>query len=1013
MKKFKSKPTATKRIVLSLTAFFVGLLSGLAQPLASSEVYHVVQTNDKPARLIAAQDGGFWEVGTTSDKRGYLTKRSSCGQPLWTKTYLKGTGTTFNAAVELPSGEIYAVGQCDNCAAGDSTSKGLVLKIAPDGQLLKDTTLGLPLFAATAGDVIATSTGNIAVALRAQVGTFLAPTDAVLAVLTPALHPLLWKRLHHLYYDHVSALTQTLDGRFVLCGASNQLLFDPPLAHIFCANADGSLQWKYTSPYPNSRFHDVTITNDGRVVAVGYRYIDSITQVGLLVALNGNTGEVLVEKTNSSPQTSAQSIEKIDNGYLLGGQTGSKLWVVLLNELFEIAEEFYDAHWQVVSMTNALPLSPDGRSWAFVARGVVFPIGHIVFLRNIRPGHRIHLTEAPADRQLLPRSLVTNSATAFIKGRLLSPYPYDSLELYLWRDGTLQTVQKKPVHSDLVEFGADIPAELAEYTLQLYGIKNQRRYLETEACDIVAGDAYLIQGQSNAVAGIPLALLTDPTIDHAYRHHTSPFIRTFGLLSKDDTLYTWRKEQAPLFYRYADNFIGQWGLVLAKSIVDQYGVPVAILNGAIGGISIDSMMPHPDDPTDVGKPYGRFLKRVKTSGLLPHLRAIFMFQGETNAGGGYYDSADKYYKKFVALDQAWRRDFPSLSHRYLFQIRPGAYWIGATRETCLQIAEAQRRIAETIPNWQIMSTTGMNHDGTHYYYDNGYKRAGNDLFRLVAHDLYGAPPVANMYPPTVEEAWFPTCDSTRIYLVMRHASDTYFWTPNWEDDFILENSPNAQVIGGEVQGHYIVLHLNQSPGESFRGLSYASHPGGSEAPVKNANGIGMLMFFRFPVKAAPPLALSDTIVVADKGQNDGAIGVTATGGFPPYQYQWSNGQSGPNLQNLGAGTYTLTLSDAVGCTRAFTVEVPRIVSTRPLGDGPTGSASVFPNPFNTHLQVIPPDNTDCLLRITDILGREMFNARIPADAPLYIDTQHWPANLYIAHVQVGGTIVSRHKLIKP
>jgi hypothetical protein len=1012
MKKFKSKPTATKRIVLSLTAFFVGLLSGLAQPLASSEVYHVVQTNDKPSRLIAAQDGGFWEVGTTSDKRGYLTKRSSCGQPLWTKTYLKGTGTTFSAAVELPSGEIYAVGQCDNCAAGDSTSKALVLKIAPDGQLLKDTTLGLPLFAATAGDVIATSTGNIAVALTAQRGIFLKPTDAVLAVLNPTLKTLSWKQLHHLNYDTVSALTKTPDDGFVLCGASYQPPLGPRQAHIFRTDANGNLLWKYISDHLNSLFNDVTITEDGRIVAAGYRHMNDSVKIGYLAVLDGNTGQLLAEKTIESASTLVRSIEKLDNGYLLGGQTGSKLWVVLLNELFEIAEEFYDAHWQDdVSMTNALPLSPNGRSWAFVAKGMVFSIKHTVFLRNIRPGHRIHLTEAPADRQLLPRSLVTNSATAFIKGRLPSPYPYDSLELYLWRDGTLQTVQKKPVHSDLVEFGADIPAELAEYTLQLYGIKNQRRYLETEACDIVAGDAYLIQGQSNAVAGIPLL---DPTAEHAYRYHTSPFIRNFGLLSKDDTLYTWRKEQAPLFYRYADNHIGQWGLVLAKSIVDQYGVPVAILNGGIGGISIDSMMLHPNDPTDVSKPYGRFLKRVKTSGLLPHLRAIFMFQGETNAGGAYWDSADKYYNKFVALDQAWRRDFPSLSHRYLFQIRPGAYWIGATRETCLQIAEAQRRIAETIPNWQIMSTTGMNHDSTHFYYRNGYERAGNDLFRLVAHDLYGAPPVANMYPPTVEEAWFPTCDSTRIYLVMRHASDTYFWTPNWEDDFILENSPNTQVIGGEVQGHRIVLHLNQSPGKSFRGLSYASHPGGSEAPVKNANGIGMLMFFRFPVKAAPPLALSDTIVVADKGQNDGAISVAATGGFPPYHYRWSNGQSGPNLQNLGAGTYTLTLSDAAGCIQTFVIEVPRTVSAQQPGDDQVGGFPFFPNPFSSHLQVTPPANSDCLLRITDALGREMFSARITAsDAPFYINTHNWPANLYIAYVQIGSVTVSCHRLVKP
>ncbi len=46
---------------------------------------------------------------------------------------------------------------------------------------------------------------------------------------------------------------------------------------------------------------------------------------------------------------------------------------------------------------------------------------------------------------------------------------------------------------------------------------------------------------------------------------------------------------------------------------------------------------------------------------------------------------------------------------------------------------------------------------------------------------------------------------------------------------------------------------------------------------------------------------------------DGVIGVQAIGGTAPYQYQWSNGSNLPSIDNLCAGIYTVTITDANGC----------------------------------------------------------------------------------------------------
>lgn len=86
------------------------------------------------------------------------------------------------------------------------------------------------------------------------------------------------------------------------------------------------------------------------------------------------------------------------------------------------------------------------------------------------------------------------------------------------------------------------------------------------------------------------------------------------------------------------------------------------------------------------------------------------------------------------------------------------------------------------------------------------------------------------------------------------------------------------------------------------------------------------------------------------GAANGSILVSASGGAPPYAYSWSNGGSANEITNLTPGTYSVTVTDAGGCTQeasATVNEPPALnlsvsganVSCPGAGDG-TASASV-------------------------------------------------------------------------
>ncbi len=66
---------------------------------------------------------------------------------------------------------------------------------------------------------------------------------------------------------------------------------------------------------------------------------------------------------------------------------------------------------------------------------------------------------------------------------------------------------------------------------------------------------------------------------------------------------------------------------------------------------------------------------------------------------------------------------------------------------------------------------------------------------------------------------------------------------------------------------------------------------------------------------------ANLVDVSATGATDGTINASVTGAYPPYTYSWSNGATTEDLTNIGEGEYTLTVTDANGCTATQTYTI--------------------------------------------------------------------------------------------
>lgn len=218
-----------------------------------------------------------------------------------------------------------------------------------------------------------------------------------------------------------------------------------------------------------------------------------------------------------------------------------------------------------------------------------------------------------------------NSGWRWVSGGDESYDEIDNLKVEFYKNEILtETLIENLVYennSSPFEFNISANSELSKYGIKIYSTVNNDENLIRSIEDIVIGDVFVIQGQSNAAA------LAYNGSSNSYR---SDFIRVFsgghrssgGVLSDSE----WHYGQGDGNEDSKGN-TGQWGLVLAKKLVDQLEIPIAIINGADGGKPVSFFQAPSDYKSSTNSNYGRLYYRLNKMGLKDAVRAVLWSQG--------------------------------------------------------------------------------------------------------------------------------------------------------------------------------------------------------------------------------------------------------------------------------------------------------------------------------------------------------------------------------------------------
>ena len=447
--------------------------------------------------------------------------------------------------------------------------------------------------------------------------------------------------------------------------------------------------------------------------------------------------------------------------------------------------------------------------------------------------------EKPEDNQFYARD-DKNEGTLYYNGTLNEDA--DSVFLKVYADGRLiKTERQKPTADKTYAFTIKLKPGLIKYNVEFRTKTGDAETVLRSAGNLVCGDAYLIDGQSNALA-TDTGEQSPPETSDWIRSYGSPRGEQNGPRQNLWCYPVWKAqkgEQAEL---------GWWGMELAKRLVQSQKIPIFIINGAVGGTRIDQHQRCETNHTDLTTIYGRMLWRVEQARLTHGIRGVLWHQGESDQGsdgpdGGY--GWETYQQYFVEMSAAWKEDFPNLRHYYIFQIWPNSCSMGNGHGDMLR--EVQWTLPRLYSHMDIMPTLGIKPPGGCHYPLTGWAEFARLMQPLIERDFYGKVPTTSITAPNLKKAYYTSAAKDAIALEF---DQPVVWVDALASQFYLDGVAD-KVASGAVSGNAVTLRLKET--SAAKKITYLKEMNWSqEKLVIGANGIAALTFCNVPILENEP-----------------------------------------------------------------------------------------------------------------------------------------------------------------
>jgi len=647
----------------------------------------------------------------------------------------------------------------------------------------------------------------------------------------------------------------------------------------------------------------------------------------------------------------------------------------------------------------------------------------------------------PRDMQLYARD-DDNFAEVTISGIIELP-DWDYMSVV-----TLRNNERVGYHRSVFNYGGKstanfelkpkIKAEMADYSFQIYARKGADSVLIVQRTEIVAGDFYIISGQSNAAATI-------------FGNWSSKYCRTIARTPADNDPGIGAGDTLWLPAAWSWTYVGAWGLEIQKNILHEENIPTCLINGSLPGKKISEFLVRDEkNPANPDSFYGLLLHRLNIA-KPKRVRAFFWAHGEQEV----FENIGNYAEDYDKLFKNWQKDFPMVDQFIVVQSNVIVLDNDVPNPVGGSVRDFLRRTKYMYPKTDTFSPIGVpGYDAVHYSKD-GYEELGRRLFRFIRPTIYKSDDTDNVRSPDIQKAFYSSDKKDEIILsfdegqTLKWATDTTITgqdgnplVMSLKNLFYLDNDEkNAHISAGKVDGNRVILTL-KNPSSATK-ISYLPSFIPKNLPLivpfsfkigffsgpflRNKRDIGAFSFYNV---AIGNILATTNLLTAKSNFNSVNITWTAVNDATSYVLEKKSPGSNEFKTLKKFDSKILLFEDKeVEATSAYTYRIKAVseksesayaqstIDLSPvLGNEPDPNQvawKIYPNPVSNLLQVEFQKSVSGHFQIVNMRGQSHYNSDLKFRKSLELDISTWPVGTYLLNlkndngVELSKTIVKK------